>query len=199
VKHAYLIGVDEAGRGPIAGPVSVGAVMVRKDFDFSFFRGIKDSKQLTEHAREEWYGKLREARRAGAVRYSVMFSSHRAIDKKGIVPAVSSALERALAELHPQPRHCHVLLDGGLRAPSIFTSQETIIRGDAKEPLIAAASIVAKVSRDRLMKRLARRFPGYGFEVHKGYGTARHHTAIREYGFCDIHRMSFCAIALGKR
>lgn len=189
-----LIGIDEAGRGPLAGPVSVGAVLLLPHFDRGALAGIKDSKKLSQQAREEWYGKMRLWQKEGSLRFAVAYSSAERIDRLGIVWAVSSALRRALLALEADPPKSLVLLDGGLRAPHAYVRQETIIRGDASEPVIALASIAAKVRRDRLMKRLARAYPAYGFEVHKGYGTKRHKDAIARFGLCAMHRRSFCGL-----
>ena len=195
----FLIGIDEAGRGPLAGPVSVGAVIVHKNFEWKLLEGVRDSKQLTPLAREEWYEKLSGFKKAGMLDFAVSFSSAAVIDQKGIVFAVQSALVRCLTKITKvRPLYTEVgplyevLLDGGLHAPSEFTWQRTIIRGDQSEPLISLASIAAKVMRDRLMTRLAPKYPAYDFEVHKGYGTALHRRAIAERGLSDIHRASFC-------
>jgi ribonuclease HII len=193
----YLIGIDEAGRGPLAGPVSVGAVLLLPQFDRTALAGVKDSKQLSEEAREAWYAKMRLWQKEGHLRFAVAYSSARQIDSRGIVWAVSSALRRALRSLEADPAESLVLLDGGLRAPVLYEQQETIIRGDATEPVIALASIAAKVRRDRLMKRLARAYPAYGFEVHKGYGTKAHRDAVLDLGPCAIHRRSFCGSLTG--
>lgn len=189
---AYLIGIDEAGRGPLAGPVSVGAVLLMPHFDQTLLSGVRDSKQLSEAVREEWYGRMKSWQQSGLIRFSVQYSSNEVIDRRGIVWAVTSALNRALSRLDTDPEESLVLLDGGLRAPSHYKRQETIIRGDASQPVIALASIAAKVRRDRLMKRFASMYPQYGFEIHKGYGTKTHKDAMRNVGLCDIHRRSFC-------
>jgi ribonuclease HII len=188
----YVIGIDEAGRGPLAGPVAVGAVVVPEDFDFSVVKGVRDSKKLTPRAREQWYRKLRGLRRDGSLDFAVSFSSAEIIDRRGVTPAIQSALARCLKKLNAAPRHSMVLLDGSLYAPEEFTMQKTIIGGDDTKPLIAMAAIVAKVRRDRLMKRAAKRYPMYDFEVHKGYGTSAHLKAIRKIGFCELHRTTFC-------
>lgn len=188
----YLIGIDEAGRGPLAGPVSVGAVIVRRDFDFSLVAGIKDSKLLNAAMRDSWYKRLETLRDEGALRFAVAFSSAGVIDRRGIVPAVFSALRRTLVRLEADPAECEVRLDGSLKAPREFTMQRTIIRGDQTEPIISLAAIAAKVERDRLMTRLARKYPEYRFEQHKGYGTDLHRSLIKEYGFSPLHRASFC-------
>ena len=188
----YLIGIDEAGRGPLAGPVAVGAVIVTRDFDLSIIEGVRDSKQLTPVAREEWYGRLRAMKREGALDFAVSFSSAAVIDRRGIVFAIRSALARCLMRLAARPEECEILLDGSLRAPDIFTHQKTIIRGDESEPLISLASVAAKVRRDALMRQLARTYPAYHFDVHKGYGTLAHRRAISREGLSALHRATFC-------
>ncbi len=193
----FIVGIDEAGRGPLAGPVSVGVVVVPARFDFKLIRGVRDSKQMTELGREIWYEKLRVLEAEHGLRHSVQFSSARFIDEYGIVPAVRSAIARALRVLDVVPEHTEILLDGALRAPRRFVYQKTIIRGDESEPLIALASIAAKVKRDRLMRRLALKYPAWGFEIHKGYGTKMHREALTNFGLCDIHRRSFCRVEKG--
>ncbi len=192
VSAHFLIGIDEAGRGPLAGPVAVGAVIVAEGFDvLQAFPKVRDSKVLSEKVREEIYAQLEERAALGDVKFCVQFSSHTYIDEYGITKAVHTALTRGVFELAPQPSHVKVFLDGLLHAPKEY-EQETIIRGDALVPLISLASVVAKVSRDRLMLQNAEMFPRYGFEQHKGYGTLAHRKAIQEFGLCDLHRRSFC-------
>ncbi len=191
----YLIGIDEAGRGPLAGPVAVGAAVVPQDFDWKLVGGAKDSKKMTPKAREFLYSKMTVLRENGELDFAVAFSSSSMIDQWGIVPAIKSALARCLSKLSegsPLTSRCEILLDGGLCAPPEFANQRTIIRGDQSEPIISLASIVAKVERDRLMTRLAQKYPAYAFELHKGYGTAAHCAAIRAHGLSAIHRRSFC-------
>jgi ribonuclease HII len=184
----YIVGIDEVGRGPIAGPVAVGAFLIPKGLSWRDFKGLKDSKKLSEKVREEWFSKLRTFPKTHFV---VSFTSHRSIDKQGIVPAITSALTRSLQKLAVKPEECLVLLDGGLRAPVEFKYQETIIKGDEKECAIACASVMAKVSRDRRMVHFSQKYPEYGFEMHKGYGTKNHYAQIKHYGICPIHRKSF--------
>lgn len=188
----FLIGVDEAGRGPLAGPVSVGAVCIPVGFDFSVLEGAKDSKQMTEKAREVIFLKMQELKKGGVINFVVALSSANTIDTKGIVPAIRIALAGAIGKLEVNPAECKVLLDGGLKAPIEYTNQETIIKGDSKEKVIALASIAAKVLRDRYMAKIAEKYPHYGFEIHKGYGTKKHSEAIKEFGLSEIHRRSFC-------
>lgn len=186
-----LLGVDEAGRGPLAGPVAVGVVAVEEGFDVAKeFPGVADSKALSEGKREKLFAALRDRVKLGDIRYTVEFSTAGDIDRLGISRAVELALYKGVRALAPEPDNVHVYLDGSLHAPPEY-EQETIIGGDASVPLISLASIAAKVTRDRLMKQFANRYPEYGFEKHKGYGTAAHYAALRTYGLSDIHRNSF--------
>ncbi len=190
----YLIGIDEAGRGPLAGPVSVGVVVLNaRDLKErkKWLSGIKDSKKLSEKMREEWFAKIKKSERDGWLQFAVTFGSARMIDKKGIVFAIKDCIKRALLQLGVNSKKTVVLLDGGLKAPLEYIYQKTIIKGDEKEPVIALASIVAKVSRDRLMKKISRKYPKYDFEKHKGYGTLGHYRKIKRYGPSLIHRKSF--------
>ncbi|MFC1729784.1 ribonuclease HII [candidate division KSB1 bacterium] len=186
--YKYIIGIDEVGRGPIAGPVSVGAVLLPKDYSWQNFDGLKDSKKLTEKNREVWFSKVCEM---SDVSYAVSSVSEKIIDSGGIVPAIRTALSQSLKKLDVEPNECLVLLDGGLYAPEEFIYQKTIIKGDEKECAIALASVMAKVTRDRKMVQFGGEYSEYGFETHKGYGTKKHYEKIREHGLCDIHRRSF--------
>lgn len=192
MRKIFLIGIDEAGRGPLAGPVAVGAVAVPEDFDWAQIPGVRDSKKMTPFQRERVYTRLRALRRSGALRYAVCFASARTIDRIGIVVAVAQALSQALNKLDVSPEESNVRLDGSLKAPVIWKKQKTIIRGDVTEPVISLASIAAKVERDRHMARIAKKYPKYGLETHKGYGTAAHMAAVRKYGLSPEHRTSFC-------
>ena len=189
----YLIGIDEAGRGPLAGPVSVGAVMIPTNFDWNLIEGVRDSKKLSERAREKIFERTVELKKASQLHFAVATSSAVYIDTYGIVPAIKRALAEVLLRLESEPGRCRVVLDGSLSAPQEYVHQETIIRGDDTEPVISLASIMAKVTRDRLMKRLSSKYPVYGFDVHKGYGTPAHIRSINESGLCELHRKTFCA------
>ncbi|MEK7593782.1 MAG: ribonuclease HII [Patescibacteria group bacterium] len=192
-KIFYIVGVDEVGRGPIAGPLAVGAVLIKlktKNLKLKIFSGIKDSKKLNEEKREEWYRKITALQKEGILEYKVSFVSEKIIDKKGISYSLKLAVSNCLKRLSVGQK-TKILLDGSLHAPDIYVKQKTIIRGDEKEAIIAAASIVAKVLRDRRMKRLAKKFPGYGFEVHKGYGTKAHYRILKKLDPSEIHRKSF--------
>ncbi len=194
MARTHLIGIDEAGRGPLAGPIAVGAFSVRSKDTLKKFKGVKDSKQLSELQREEWFKRIKEERNNGMIGFAVSFSSAEVIDTKGITHATRAALNRCLKRLEKHDfaaRKSRILLDGSLYAPSRYKDQKTIIDGDAKKPIIALASICAKVLRDRKMKRLAKKYPKYGFEIHKGYGTKAHYKAIKKHGLSEIHRKSF--------
>ena len=189
---SLIIGVDEAGRGPIAGPVSVGVVAFEEGLDLlELFPGLNDSKQLSEKKREVLFGILEEQMQKGNVQFHVELSSALMIDQEGIVPAVRAALDIGVMTLLPDSEGGKVFLDGALRAPDEYT-QETIIGGDAIVPAIMLASVAAKVVRDRKMvQEIAKRFPEYFFEKHKGYGTKAHYDAIAQYGLCEEHRRTF--------
>jgi len=191
----YIVGIDEVGRGPIAGPVTLGGVMITKEFytdeSNTFFDSIKDSKKLSEKKREEWYELTEVQKKLDNISYSVASVSPSVIDKIGIVKSIARALNAVLKKLDADPQKTYILLDGGLYAPDSFIHQETIIKGDQKEAVIALASIVAKVTRDREMIINGSIFSHYGFEKHKGYGTKAHYEAIKNHGPCSIHRRSF--------
>ncbi len=194
-KYKYLVGIDEVGRGPLAGPVAVCAFVMPVNFSIKEFGPLKDSKKLTAEKRENIFVKLKELKSRGStslINYSVCYESAKRIDKLGISQAIKNCLAKSLKNLKLKPDECLVLLDGGLKAPLEYKNQKTIIKGDEKERVIAFASIVAKVSRDALMCKLAKKYPKYGFEVHKGYGTAKHCEFIRKYGLCEEHRRCFC-------
>lgn len=195
MKHRrpqFLVGVDEAGRGPLAGPVAVGVVVVPHNFDWRLVPGVGDSKQVQEAEREKVVRIARALMRAGMIRYHVALVSEKVIDRIGITKAVQRGIDVCFKKLAPDPQKTRVKLDGLLRAPEVFIYQETIVKGDAKEKVIGLASILAKVTRDHYMVRLAIKHPRYGFEIHKGYGTKNHRDAIRKYGLSLRHRRSFC-------
>ncbi|HCC04944.1 TPA: ribonuclease HII [Patescibacteria group bacterium] len=195
-KTLWTIGIDEAGRGPLAGPVSVGVFAVSTEFAMNKLEGIRDSKQISEEKRNEWYVKFPSFEHC---RCAVSFSSPQLIDTEGIVFAIQNALNRALIKLNLEPAVCTVLLDGSLHAPKEYLAQKTIIRGDITEPVISAASILAKVKRDLYMKKVAKEYPDYLFEKHKGYGTKQHFDLLRTYGLSSLHRTSFCKNILQSR
>lgn len=185
-----IVGIDEAGRGPLAGPVAVGAVRIRTDFNQKFFKGIKDSKQLSAEEREDWFGLALEAKKTGDLDFCVSLVSERVIDKHGIAYALRLGIKRCLARLGAEPED-QIFLDGGIKAPDKFRHQLTVVKGDEKIAVISLASICAKVVRDRRMVRVGKTYPEYGFHIHKGYGTRAHREAIKKHGARDIHRRSF--------
>lgn len=188
----FIVGVDEAGRGPLAGPLAVGVVVAHKSFAIKeMFPGVADSKMLSEKKREELYALLVTYARQGLLRYTVIYVRAGTIDRIGLTRATRQAVHSGVRKLAPEVAGYKILLDGLLHAPQEY-AQETIIRGDATEPIISLASIAAKVQRDRLMKRLAKKYPKYGFEIHKGYGTKLHRKHIRTFGLSEAHRKSFC-------
>jgi len=191
IKPKYIIGVDEVGRGPIAGPLAVCAFMVARKYQPYILRGIKESKQLSFVEREEWFRKITSEKKKGRARFTLSYISHKSIDRFGISLALRRAIKRSLLKLEVGPEECLVLLDGGIKAPVEYIHQKTIIKGDAKVRIIAMASVVAKVLRDRVMIRYAKKFQWHGFEKHKGYGTREHFELIKVFGLTDIHRQSF--------
>ncbi|HEY9583639.1 MAG TPA: ribonuclease HII [Candidatus Paceibacterota bacterium] len=190
-KFKFIIGIDEVGRGPIAGPVAVGTFVFLQKNAIKKFKKVKESKQLTEMQREKWFEIIEKARIEKHINFAVVFQSEKVIDKKGISFAIRKALEKSLKKLKLYPAQCLVLLDGGLKAPKEYKNQKTIIKGDVEKKVIALASICAKVLRDRKMREWGKKYPKYGFEIHKGYGTRGHYEAISKYGLVAIHRRSF--------
>ncbi len=197
MKSKFLIGIDEAGRGPLAGPVSVGVTMIKKDF-YKELKKItkeiknKDSKKLSHQEREVWYEKMVVWRNEKKINFHVALIPAKVIDSKGISFAIKKAMKECLLVVQADCLNCKVLLDGSLKAPEEFLDQKTIIKGDEKEPVISLASIAAKVTRDQYMAKIASKFPLYGFEIHKGYGTLSHRKLIRKHGITALHRASFC-------
>lgn len=185
----WIIGVDEAGRGPIAGPISVGVCAIPlKDNVWEKWEGLKDSKKLSEKKREEWYGRIKDDTQ---ILYACAMVSAHIIDEKGIVYAARLAAKRAIGKLGFSPKEARVVLDKNLSVPN-FWQQEEFVKGDERIPVIALASIVAKVTRDRYMKKIAKQYPEYGFEIHKGYGTVAHYNVIKKHELSEYHRKTFC-------
>jgi ribonuclease HII len=196
LKTKWLIGIDEAGRGPLAGPVAVGVFAIRRDVQYRILHKMRDSKKCSERLREKLFEGLKKQKSKKIFSYSVQFSDAKYIDKHGIVYAINSAMKKALIrlqiELDWMPEECEVFLDGSLSAPLDYINQKTIIRGDAKIPVISTASICAKVLRDREMIKLSKKYPVYKFEIHKGYGTLAHRMLIEKHGLSKHHRKTFC-------
>lgn len=180
-NYSYICGIDEVGRGPLAGPVVAGAVILPKDCDILY---INDSKKLSAAKREELYDEIMEK----AVSVGLGFVVAERIDEINILQATYEAMRQAIAKLDPQP---DILLNDAVTIPEVSIRQVPIIKGDAKSISIGAASIIAKVTRDRLMEEYDHMFPQYGFASNKGYGSAEHIAALKEYGPTPIHRRTF--------
>lgn len=178
----FVCGVDEAGRGPLCGPVVAAAVILPKD---EYIEGVNDSKKLTEKKREKLYDDIMKK----AVAASIGISDVDVIEKVNILNATKLAMKQAIEKLSIKPDY--VLIDGN-QMIDINIKAETVVSGDAKSLSIAAASIIAKVTRDRMLIEFDKKYPEYGFAKHKGYGTKSHIEAIQKYGLTDIHRPSFC-------
>lgn len=184
-----ICGVDEAGRGPLAGPVCAAAVILPQHVDIP---GLNDSKKLTDKRRRELFPIIKEQ----AIAYGIGLASHEEIDRINILQATYLAMERALAQLEVEPELA--LIDGN-RTKDFGLPVETVVKGDSLSASIAAASVLAKVTRDDLMLEAAEAFPQYQFDVHKGYGTKAHYEALRTYGPCPIHRMTFLKKFYGEK
>lgn len=186
--YKIVCGVDEAGRGPLAGPVVAAAVILPPHAEIP---GLNDSKKLSDKRRRELIPVIKEQ----AVAYGIGIATHEEIDRINILQATYLAMERALTQLNKTPDLA--LIDGN-RAKDFGLPVKTVVKGDSLSASIAAASVLAKVTRDDIMLELAVTFPGYGFEIHKGYGTKAHYEAITKLGACPIHRMTFLKKFYGK-
>jgi ribonuclease HII len=184
-----ICGVDEAGRGPLAGPVCAAAVILPRGL---VLPGLNDSKKLTDKKRRELYPVIKEQ----AIAYGIAFASEQEIDELNILQATFLAMQRAIDQL--QGKADMALIDGN-REKDFGLPVKTIVKGDSRSANIAAASILAKVTRDDLMEELAKTYPQYGFEIHKGYGTKAHYAALTEHGPSPVHRMSFLRKFYGEK
>lgn len=184
-----ICGVDEAGRGPLAGPVYAAAVILPSD---CVIEGLNDSKKLTEKKREALFDEIKEK----ALAYGIASADEKEIDEINILNATFLAMKRAIDSLSVRPDLA--LIDGNQK-PHTDIEEVTVIKGDAKSMSIAAASVLAKVSRDRFMLEMAEKYPQYEFARHKGYGTKLHYEKIAQYGVCDIHRRTFLKKILGEQ
>ena len=187
--YEIICGVDEAGRGPLAGPVCAAAVILPMGLEIP---GLTDSKKLTDKKRRELFPVIKEQ----AIAYGIGLASHEEIDEINILQATYLAMERALAQLSVKP---DIALIDGNRAKDFGLPVRTVVKGDSLSMNIAAASILAKVTRDDLMMELAEQYPEYGFEVHKGYGTKAHYEALRAHGASEIHRKTFLKKFYGEK
>ena len=184
-----ICGVDEAGRGPLAGPVCAAAVILPPNVEIP---GLNDSKKLSDKKRRELFPIIKEQ----AVAYGIAFADHAEIDEINILQATYLAMERAIAQLSVKPELA--LIDGN-RAKDFGLPVQTVVHGDSLSASIAAASVLAKVTRDDYMLEMARKYPGYDFEIHKGYGTKAHYAALTRLGACPIHRMTFLKKFYGEK
>lgn len=180
-EYSFIAGIDEAGRGPLAGPVAAAACILPKDLKILF---LNDSKKLSPLRRDALFDEIR----GKAVSFHVALASPERIDEINILNATYEAMREAVSKLSPSP---DLLLNDAVTIPGVDVRQVPIVKGDAKSLSIAAASVLAKVTRDRLMEEYDALYPQYGFAKHKGYGTAEHIRALKEYGPCPIHRRSF--------
>lgn len=192
-----IIGIDEVGRGPLAGPVTVCAVSC----DQSMYKILKknnnlpaigkDSKKLSANARQRFEKVIKEFSKQGNITFKISNISNKTIDSKGLSYSINKAIAECLKGVE-STLDSSFLLDGGLKVSSEYKKQKTIIKGDEKEKIIAWASILAKVYRDNYMSKMSKKYPGYGFDIHKGYGTQAHRLYIKKNGLSDLHRRSFC-------
>ena len=187
--YRILCGVDEAGRGPLAGPVCAAAVILPEHLEIP---GLNDSKKLTDKKRRELFPLIKEQ----AIAYGIGIATEGEIDEINILQATYLAMERAVAQLSVKP---DLLLIDGNRAKDFGIPAKTVVKGDSLSASIAAASILAKVTRDDMMLELAETYPQYGFDIHKGYGTKAHYAALTEHGACQIHRKSFLKKFYGQK
>lgn len=181
--YKLVAGIDEAGRGPLCGPVVAAAVILKDD---EIIEGVNDSKKLSEKKREELYDVIISK----ALAYGIGISDVDTIEEINILNATKEAMKKAVDSLKIKPDF--VIIDGNQKVPQIEEKQETIVKGDSKSLSIACASIIAKVTRDRMLIEYDKKYPNYGFAKHKGYGTKQHIEAIQKYGITKIHRPSFC-------
>ena len=184
-----ICGVDEAGRGPLAGPVCAAAVILPANVEIP---GLNDSKKLSDKKRRELYPIIKEQ----AIAYGIAFADQNEIDEINILQATYLAMERAINQLSVKPELA--LIDGN-RAKDFGIPVETVVHGDSLSASIAAASVLAKVTRDDYMLKMAEEYPGYDFEIHKGYGTKAHYAALTQLGPCPIHRMTFLKKFYGEK
>ncbi len=198
----YIIGVDEAGRGPLAGPVAVGVSLIPKSTSRAVFSqlkkaGLNDSKQVKEVGREKLFEMISEMQKEGKLKFAVALVSADIISKKGIVFAIKNGIQKCFKKLdvHKLCEKSILEMDGALKIPEgDWKKASVIIKGDSIKPSIMIASIVAKVTRDRHMKKLAKKYPAYGFDIHKGYGTKKHKEALVLNGLCAEHRAGWCKV-----
>ena len=195
IKQGYTLigGIDEAGRGPLAGPVVAACVLYNKKNNLDLlkngeFKNIKDSKKLTEKKREKLYNKINNS----FLKISIGVCNNRTIDRINILQASFLAMKKAISNFKQKPDY--LIIDGKFKIPNLSISQKAIVHGDNSVFLIACASIVAKVARDHIMYAMHKKYPQYGFNQHKGYGTKKHISNLIKFGYCNIHRKSFAPV-----
>jgi ribonuclease HII len=187
----YLVGIDEVGRGPLAGPITICAFCIPKNFNRSLFKGVNSSKKLTTLKRLNWEKILKDLVKKGKVKCAISSVRPSLIDRDGLTKTTNLAISRALKRLEVDPLNAFIFLDGSLKAPTQYLFQRTVIKGDEKVKIISCASVLAKGRRDRYMVKAAKVFPQYSFDEHKGYGTKLHKKLIKKHGLSRIHRKSF--------
>jgi ribonuclease HII len=192
----HIIGIDEAGRGPLAGPVAIGVVKFPSKIHKEILRDLKkikgkDSKKLSHTQRRTWFEKIKIWKVQGKLDFHVALVSEKVIDTKGISFAIKKGMKACLRKVQAECMTCLIKLDGSLKAPQEFMFQQTIIKGDEKEPVISLASIAAKMTRDSYVVKQAGKYPEYKLEVHKGYGTALHRALIKKHGPSSFHRITY--------
>lgn len=196
-QNEYLIGIDEAGRGPLAGPVAIGTSYISKENSKKIFsilkkHGLNDSKKVKESDREKLYEILSQMKKEKILNFEVSLISAHIISKKGITYAIKMGIDKNLKKLEVKSEGAILELDGALKVPpGNWKKSSIIIKGDSIKPSIMIASIVAKVTRDRHMKKLSKKHPQYNFEIHKGYGTKKHRESIKLYGLSKEHRIGW--------
>lgn len=196
----YLIGVDEAGRGPLAGPVAVGVSCISKEYEKEVFKllkkaGLNDSKQVKENTREALFQILTQLKREQKINWAVTLVSVKVISTKGIVFAVNFGIKKGLEKIKSSTfeKETELELDGALKVPQgDWKKSSVIIKGDSIKPSIMIASILAKVTRDKHMQKLSKKYPHYNFDIHKGYGTLKHRNLIKKHGLSNEHRVGWC-------
>lgn len=188
----WIIGIDEVGRGPLAGPVYVCAVAIEQtDYKKSRWVGLTDSKKLSAKVREKWHARALELEQNGIIRIGIASRTALQIDTKGITQCIRDCIRDILGQLAIKPSNVLVLLDGGLKAPEEYVFQKTIIKGDQKHRIISLASVVAKVVRDRYMDTQSKKYAQYNWQTNKGYGTKEHVAGLVKHGTTPLHRKSY--------
>ena len=202
-KLEYIVGIDEVGRGPLAGPLYMCATMMKvPDYKKQKWQirkiPLNDSKLMTKVGKEMWFQKAQEMKKDGILNFVIAQKSAAFIDRYGMSKAIKVCITEMLEKLVHDPKNTRIELDGSLRAPDIYQQQETIIKGDKKRKIISLASVIAKVSRDTYMEKMHKKFPLYNWEQTKGYGTKAHREAIQKYGTTKLQRNSFLKRILDK-